>query len=30
VNELYTDGLLLSEARGWYIEKAKTDEIGVD
>ncbi len=30
VNDLYDDGLLLREARDWYIEKAKTDEIGVD
>jgi hypothetical protein len=30
VNDLYADGLLLEEARDWYIEKAKTDEIGVD
>jgi hypothetical protein len=29
VNELRTDGLLTSEAEKWYIEKAKTDEIGV-
>jgi len=30
VNDLRADGLLTEEARVWYIEKAKTDEIGVD
>ena len=30
VNELRADGLLTPEAERWYIEKAKTDEIGVD
>jgi hypothetical protein len=30
VNELYADGLLLEEARDWYIDKAWRDEIGVD
>ena len=30
VNDLYADGLLLAEAVDWYIEKARTDEIGVD
>ena len=28
VDELYADGLLTAEARIWYIEKAKSDEIG--
>jgi hypothetical protein len=30
VNDLYADGLLMPEARDWYIDKARTDEIGVD
>jgi hypothetical protein len=30
VNDLHADGLLTPEARDWYVEKAKTDEIGVD
>ncbi len=30
VNDLYAEGLLLKEARDWYIDKAKTDEIGVE
>ena len=30
VDDLYAEGFLLKEARDWYIEKAKTDEIGVD
>jgi saccharopine dehydrogenase-like NADP-dependent oxidoreductase len=27
---LHTDGLLTDEAVTWYLEKAQTDEIGVD
>ena len=30
VTNLHADGLLTSEARDWYVEKARTDEIGVD
>ena len=30
VTALHADGLLTDEARKWYIDKAKTDEIGVD
>ena len=30
VSDLYTDGLLLEEAKDWYIQKAMSDEIGVD
>ena len=30
VNDLHADGLLTKEARSWYINKAMTDEIGVD
>ena len=28
VNDLHADGVLTEEAKDWYIEKAKTDEIG--
>ena len=30
VYDLHADGLLTQNAKDWYIEKAKTDEIGVD
>ncbi len=30
VNDLYGAGLLTKEAQEWYIDKARTDEIGVD
>ena len=30
VTALHADGLLATEAKQWYIEKAKTDDIGVD
>jgi hypothetical protein len=30
VNDLYADGLLTKEAQQWYIDKARTDEIGID